>query len=860
MLEFLRQSLEADAAKRGEHLVAKLQNAQLRNQTFWFTYIFASFASFSLLLVGRIAATRRPAHAALITAASLVLTVLLVAAIQSVIRNYAFLNRVANLYGSYTERIRAVVQADYLAVYRWGVWSLVLLPAAVAGLLVSPTFTHIVRPGTPDYTTYSEMLKQLMTLAGAVVAAQVALFNFMFGQLLGRYSTTITAEIVSHPTVRLLQGSTVLLLVGFYGSFLLGFPSGLPHATILLVVSVLSCLVLTVLVANRGIQADAAMRYVGGHIGRRVARSFGDPVEKLARSWKVMQFLGLDWRNPERVVLTAPPARPAQLAIKMVAGIFNAAHKALRDNEHEMFVESVSALIRVADSYATHRSKYIGTTDAFFSYLDDHLAVLTAATAKAPNQYLITNVVTTSGAIGRIALRLGGPVDKDKTDYPRSHPLFVHWFGLLVEGFNLSHPLMRSLAASEALEQMSLLANAATFAGQGEHVRVTVLPGFQQIHKTCIQKADAYHSALAGDCLIKILKIWLFALIQPAKIAAVASDHICATVKEMVVLQQTLPRPLSFELKDPASVLSVKVSNERYTLQDICMGILTWNFEDDWQRRLATDKIVEVIDLLKTISLAPGADWAGVKSYTEALYEISFLVFKGLPPGLTQPPAQALRYHRDEQSRQEVLEQHIADVTREMVGQWYNPKREWFDCEHALFSIVGLAAVAFKTTGRTHAKAVALDIIERYSQMIEETQQNNGNIPDDRWDYLQLCAAWARDLLGEVALADKLVSAVAHGRPFYTGLYSGHSTALGYPQVELGFAFFLPIPSNLRLNRSDAELFNRWQALAMEPEMLNDTYERMWAIREPLYKEIQQRRETQKKQKSADPTSTSSKE
>jgi len=87
-----------------------------------------------------------------------------------------------------------------------------------------------------------------------------------------------------------------------------------------------------------------------------------------------------------------------------------------------MFLESVTALIRVADSYATPRSKYFGTTDAFFSYLDDHLAVLMAATAKAPNQYLITNVVTATGAIGRIALRLGGLTDKDKSTTREATP------------------------------------------------------------------------------------------------------------------------------------------------------------------------------------------------------------------------------------------------------------------------------------------------------------------------------------------------------------------------------------------------------------------------------------------------------
>jgi hypothetical protein len=854
MLEFLRQSLEADAAKRGEHLVAKLQAVQLRNQAFWFSYFAASLVSFGLLLVGRIVATKSPAHTVPITVVTIASVTAFVAITQNVIRNYAFLNRLANRYHTYQNRLRGYTQTDYLASYRGAAWLLALFPSAVAIVIVSLTSSHVVKPGTSEYTAYSDTLKQLMTLTTAVLAAQVALFNFMFGQLLGRYSTTITTEIAAHPTVRLLQRFTLALLMVLSCFFLLGFPSGLPQATIFLVLALLSCLVLTVLVANKGIQADSAMRYVGGHIGRKVARSFGDPIAKPSRFWKSMLLFGLDWRNPERAILTAPPARPPQLAVKMVAGIFNAAHKALRDNEHEMFVESVTALIRVADSYATPRSKYLGTNDAFFSYMDDHLAVLMAATAKAPNQYLITNVVTTIGAIGRIALRLGGPIDKDKIDYPRSHPLFAHWFGLLVEGFNLSHTLMRSHAASEALEQMSLLANAAILAGHGEHVRVTVLPGFQDIHRTCIQKTDAYHVALAGDCLIKIVKIWLFALIQPAKIAVAASDHVCQSVQGMVLSQQALPRPFSLELKDPASVLSVKTSTERYTLQDICMCILAWDFQDEWLRRLATDKLIEIIDLLKALSLSSGADWASVKSYTLAIYEISFLILKGIPAGLAQKSEDGSRYHQGEESRQDILEQRIGDVTRKLVEQWYNPTREWFGCEHALFSVVGMAAVAFKAAGRTHAKTIALDVIERYSQMLDETQKNNGNIPDDHWDYLQLCAAWARDLLGEVQLADKLVADVAHGRPFYSGYISGRSSAFGYPQVELGFAFFLPVPRNLQISNNDGELFNKWQAMAVEPNMLHDTYERVWAIRGPLQDEIRSRRAAAKKKPQPPPS------
>jgi hypothetical protein len=857
MLELLRQSLEADAVKRGEQMLAKLRAAQLRNQTFWLFHASASFACFCIILLARVAALKSPAHTTAITAIGLGLVAVLTAITLHLVHDHAFLYRVSTWYSVSTTRLRNRTKQDYLTIYRWATWFLALLPSLAAIFILLLDSSHIVNAGSPEHTAYVDTLKQLMTLATAVLATQVALFNFMFGQLLGRYSTTITREITTHPTVRLLQGFTIFMLVGLYFCFLWGFPDGLPRTTMFFVVALLSCLVLTVLVANRGIQADAAMRYAGWHIGNKVARTLLNPITKPTPFWKVMMYFGLDWRNPERIVVTVPPARPAELAIKMVAGIFNAAHRALRDNEHEMFVESMGALIRVADSYATGRSKYYGTGDAFFSYLDDHLSVLLVATSKAPNQYLITNVVNTTGTIGRIAMRLGGPVDKEKIEYPHGHPLFVHWFGLLMEGFDLSHTLMRSTAASEALEQMCLLTNAAILAGYGDQVRITVLPGIQKIHRTCLLTMDAYHSSLAGQCLIKLMKIWLFAIVQPAKIAAVASDHFSETVQEMVLLQQAIPRQPNFELKDPASVLTVKLAEDNFTLQDICGCVLAWRFEEDWQKRFATDKIAEIIQLLKTLTLNAKSDWAGVKSYTEAIYEISFLILKGLPDGLLRQSGNRSRYHQDDETPQEVLEQRIGDVTRELIEAWYGPKRDWYDCEHALFSIVGLASVAFKATGRAHAKTIALAIIERYSEMLDETSTNRGNIPDDHWDYLQLCAAWARDLLGEVALADKLVSDVAHGRPFYSGFHPGHSTAFGYPQVELGFAFFLPVPRNLQVSRSDKELFNRWQAMAVEPGMLHDTYERVWAIRGPLSAEIRSRHAAKKKQSSGDPSSSS---
>src|ERR1019366_5340908 len=159
------------------------------NQAFWFSYIATSFISFGLLLVGRIAATKSPTHSILITVITIAAVTVLVAITQNVIRNYGLLSRIGSRYRAYQNRIRGYKQVDYLAAYRWAAWLLALLPSAIAIVILSLTSSHIVKPGTAEYTAYSDTLKQLMALTTAVLAAQVGLFNFMFGQLLGRYST-----------------------------------------------------------------------------------------------------------------------------------------------------------------------------------------------------------------------------------------------------------------------------------------------------------------------------------------------------------------------------------------------------------------------------------------------------------------------------------------------------------------------------------------------------------------------------------------------------------------------------------------------------------------------------------------------
>ena len=111
-------------------------------------------------------------------------------------------------------------------------WVFALLPSAIAIVIVSLGSTHIIKPGAAEDGAYSDTLKQLMTLTSAVLAAQVAFVqSSCSGNCWEIFRPTITTEIASHPTVRMLQGFTIVALVALYSFFLLGFPNSLPQAT-----------------------------------------------------------------------------------------------------------------------------------------------------------------------------------------------------------------------------------------------------------------------------------------------------------------------------------------------------------------------------------------------------------------------------------------------------------------------------------------------------------------------------------------------------------------------------------------------------------------------------------------------------
>jgi len=226
-----------------------------------------------------------------------------------------------------------------------------------------------------------------------------------------------------------------------------------------------------------------------------------------------MAALGLDWRNPERMVVLLPPQKASSAATTAASGLFNAAHKSIQENQHETFWSSLVALSFATEAYVKRRRDYWGSTDQFLGYLNDQLATLAKAAAKAPNEYMVMNVVTTIGAIGALALEVGrGPnlSDAPKREYPESHPYFSHWQTLLGECFELTHGLMRTTAASEVLVQLTKLTKKAIDLGYAEDASMSFPSELKRMYATCLAKRTPYHLSLAGQCITTIMDVWSY--------------------------------------------------------------------------------------------------------------------------------------------------------------------------------------------------------------------------------------------------------------------------------------------------------------------------------------------------------------
>ena len=429
----LRSHIEADAAEKGERLLTVIRFSQTRNKLMWSVFAASLLLAFIVVLSSVVIASRH-VSASYSIFAGIGLAILIVAVGEHFRTDLPFLNRLTpNIWVSVT-KLRVRIKSDFLRPHALTAYAFVVVPAVLSALLLATRSVGWAKPGSTNYTAFADLLKQLTAFAGILLAAQIALFNFMFGQLVGKYSSAIAVAVSKHRVVRVLRGYLTVLLVALFFFYIFGFPDALPRVAFPLTLSLATTLILMIWVSNTGIRIDQAILYAGHHNGALIARFIKPPILKRSKFWNALSAVGLDWRNPERMVVTLPPQEASSAAMTLASGLFNAAHKSIQENQHETFWAALVALAFTTEAYVKRRRDYLGSGDQFLSYLNDQLAALAKAAAKAPNEYMVMNVVTTIGTIGALALEVGrGPdiPDKPKPEYPESHPSFVHWQALL---------------------------------------------------------------------------------------------------------------------------------------------------------------------------------------------------------------------------------------------------------------------------------------------------------------------------------------------------------------------------------------------------------------------------------------------
>jgi hypothetical protein len=577
-----------------------------------------------------------------------------------------------------------------------------------------------------------------------------------------------------------------------------------------------------------------------------------------------MATLSLDWRSPERMVVTLPPQEPASAATTLVSGLFNAARKSIQKNQHETFWSSLIALSFIVEAYVKRRRQYLGSTDQLLAYLNDQLAALAKAAAKSPNEYMVTNTVTTIGAIGALALEVGrGPNLPDapkaqEVQYPESHPYFSHWQTLLGECFELTHGLMRTTAASEVLTQLTKLTKKAIDLRYAEDASMSFPSELNRMYATCLAKGTPYHLSLAGQCVTAVMEVWSYSLGRHEAAVAGVSKSMCDTIRKMAFAFQAVEKFPSFDLRDPATILTCKFSEEQITLQDIALSILTRPVKDQWRRRLAVADFEQLFDLVSDLLKdATAREISFAQTHGDAFYEFALLIFTALPTEWNEPEQPAEKYFNiNRPTAQELFENKLAETVKHLIPLHYRSKMPVLDWEHKLFSIIGMAAAIYAETGRESARLPALEAISCYRDVLFDALKKDERVHDDSWDYLQLVSVWARHLLKDVDLADALVEAIAKGRPFHFSMFLGGSKhgwgAYGYPNVTLlNSDFFIPYPRNIghRLSETVTKTVKRWQGKLMNPDELQDTYERIEKIREPIRKRILERHEKEKEKR-----------
>jgi len=855
MFQHVRELMEREAAAKSSYIIKRVEYSRNLNMIYHMIYLLAGIIGFCVIFVSYVITEKLGIASNIVIWSGIILGFISVVGLNILRDDYARLNATYFKFNKLKNQIKERLYKDFLTIPLWLSVVLLWLPLYLTFILMVYKSSGWISLESVANTGIKENLKYMMTFAGVLLGAQLALFTFITGSLVGRYSGNLAKTVIFHRAYcSLMLFSIFEMGLLFYG-LMFGLPDGFIHLPNVLGVLTLICMVLSIWVTIESIVSERAIVYTGFHFSKRINRSMKKAVvlsDKPSRFWNILSALAFDWRSTDRFSYLKPPQKYLNAVSIYLNALFNAANRAIREGEQEIFRAALSGVLQVMTAYTQKRASYYGSDDEVFSFLNNQMGAIMHSTSKISNEYLITDAIRYSGLFGKLTLDIGSADklkagDEIQRKMPKGHPMALYWIGQLKEGFNVSHSLMRCTGASEAQEQLLGIATKALKKGYDEVIKFNYIPAANDIHIVCLQNYDAYHRTLAGNCYKHLLLLLLFSLIdvECKERHFYVEKEIIEAIGKMVKLRHIIKDMPALDFSDAINVLVSKVSSERATLQDIVLHLSRIQWKEKWEYSACANEISRIINLIKNIAVdAIKTNQAMTVGYIEALYEIGYIVLCEE----TKIPYE----HR------ECCEKEIFVAWREIINLCLDKNNHHiFQWEQPVFSLIGygLLVLEKRSNNDEKLKKELIESIKLYFDFVKKEHNDpKTRVSDSVWAYLRLLGAWTSFFIKEENLGKEILDFIANYKPYVysTSFFGGSSTRskyghLGYPTLMYG-DFFMPWLRNIQkyLNENELKNFEELQARLMGEEVLYPPYEDIEKIRSPrrnkFYEEMRKKR------------------
>lgn len=749
------------------------------------------------------------------------------------------------LYNTYTE-MQTKAYRDFLFPHFCAAVGILIL------VVVCATILFLQSTPSDLLHTFSAVnaLDHLRSLRGWLVAllgAELTLLTFLFGSLVGKYSGVLARSLLTHPaivTTLLLPTLGISVVVAAEFGYSTLYVAALERVFYLM--SLLG-LLLVAWITVTGVETDKAVRYAGIAFARSIRRiikkphiapGVSDPPK--ASVWqRTLARLWLPVIDLERLQSLQPfPFRLSKIK-RLYMGLFNAAHRAVNEQQHEVVTSALNALVDMTEAYADRRRLYFSIQDEIATYANHQMSAFMNVVARDPNQELLREATVAVGHMGQSILKFARYPDlPEAPDTLQVGPTSTHefsglWVGLLEEAFAHGAAMQRSTASHEVLDQVVDVSYAATKLGAMDLVLHNCIPAVQRLHGQCLKDPSLYKLVLSSVCFQCLLQIWALriAVLDRWRREHQLHKQMIRTVRQMVEIQ--LPwesqQGLALWFTEVKATDRLLGPTRKATLN--LQGLYYWLARSDAERKERLDRstINDMADLVKLVGdlgiSAVQKDHWNPGEFSHALFEMGCVTFCVLPDKFDQPICD----DKDATHRQKLVKdlyENWVQLTKVIVMPRDHDTLQWMPSH---FALLGLGICEASETQNKGCKAWVSRAVLNYAAYLKDLLPKvNDWYAEVLLDYVQLIAAWVYEWMGKTALLSQLEAMLPmedtpYGRTRARGggLSSSYLASMGYP-THHGGGVAVPFHSNMTHFLSQEEMGKISSTLSMmaDEEML----------------------------------------